>query len=221
MDLTDDIRCKLYNWVKSDLSEERSKVVDRTIIEMRDIVADWIIGRIDDKIMKASRSVSKNQIQYYRNISFTKENLEINKDELFDKISRVSRRYYNYYISINMDDKKIPYFPWFKQFTSSIQSFIESPRERMMYRELQNLALRIYREDYKLEKFDHDYCLSDGWGWYSASTFLKPQGVESIEQFQEKFPEWYEKYYILRVLVDEPERPNIFGYNGLIGILKK
>ena len=120
-----------------------------------------------------------------------------------------------------MDEKKIPYFPWFKKFTNSIQSFIESPREWMMYRELQNLALKIYREDYKLEKFDYDYCMSDGWGWYSSSTFLKPQRIESIEQFQEKFPEWYEKYYIQKVLIDEPERLNISGYEGLIGILKK
>ena len=221
MDLTDDIRCNLYNWIRSDLTSERTEIVDKTISEMKDIVAAWITGRIDDKAIRAARSIPSDQIQYYRNITFTKENLDINKNELFDKISKTSRRYFNYYISINMDEKKIPYFPWFKKFTNSIQSFIESPREWMMYRELQNLALKIYREDYKLEKFDQEYCMSDGWGWYSSGTFLKPQGIESTEQFQKEFPEWYEKYYIPKVLVDEPERPNVSGYEGLIGILKK
>lgn len=221
MDLTDDIRYNLCNWIKSDLNNKRTEIVDRAISEMRDIVAALLIERIGDKAMRAARSIPSNQIHYYRNISFTKKNLDISKNELFDKISGISRRYYNYYISVDMDEKKIPYFPWFKKFTNSIQSFIESPREWMMYRELQNLALKIYREDYKLEKFDYDYCMSDGWGWYSSNTFLKPQGIESIEQFQEKFPEWYEKYYIQKVLIDEPERLNISGYEGLIGILKK
>ena len=221
MDLTDDIRCNLYNWIRSDLSNERSVVVDEVISEMKDIVSAWITGRIDEKVLKASRSIPNSQIQYYRNISFSRDNLDIAKVELCSRISKISRRYYNTYISINMDDKKIPYFPWFKQFTNSIQNFIESPRERMMYRELQNLALKMYREDYKLEKFDHDYCMSDGWGWYSSGTFLKPQGIDSIEQFQKEFPEWYEKYYIPKVLIDEPERPSVSGYEGLIGILKK
>lgn len=221
MDLTDDIRCNLYNLIRSDLAGERTEIVDKTISEMRDIVTAWITGRIDDKAIRAARSIPSDQIQYYRNITFTKENLDINKNELFDKISKTSRRYFNYYISINMDEKKIPYFPWFKKFTNSIQSFIESPREWMMYRELQNLALKIYREDYKLEKFDQEYCMSDGWGWYSSGTFLKPQGIESTEQFQKEFPEWYEKYYIQKVLIDEPERPSVSGYEGLIGILKK
>lgn len=221
MDLTDDIRCDLYNWIKKDLNIERTEIVDKTISEMRDIVTALLIERIGDKAMRAARSIPRDQIQYYRSITFTKENLDINKNELFDKLSKTSRRYYNYYISINMDEKKIPYFPWFKKFTNSIQSFIESPREWMMYRELQNLALKIYREDYKLEKFDQDYCMSDGWGWYSSGTFLKPQGIESTEQFQKEFPEWYEKYYIQKVLIDEPERPSVSGYEGLIGILKK
>ena len=221
MDLTDDIRCDLYNWIKKDLNSKRLEVVDKTISEMREIVAALLIERIGDKAMKAARSIPGDQIQYYRNISLTKESLDISKNELFDKISRTSRRYYNYYISINMDEKKIPYFPWFKKFTNSIQSFIETPREWMMYRELQNLALKIYREDYKLERFDHNYCMSDGWGWYSSGTFLKPQGIESTEQLQKEFPEWYEKYYIQKVLIDEPERPSISGYEGLIGILKK
>lgn len=221
MDLTDDIRCDLYNWIKKDLNIERTEIVDKTISEMRDIVTALLIERIGDKAMRAARSIPSDQIQYYRSITFTKENLDINKNELFDKLSKTSRRYYNYYISINMDEKKIPYFPWFKKFTNSIQSFIESPREWMMYRELQNLALKIYREDYKLERFDRDYCMSDGWGWCSSSTFLKPQGIESTEQFQKEFPEWYEKYYIQKVLIDEPEGPSISGYEGLIGILKK
>lgn len=221
MDLTDDIRCNLYKWIRSDLSDKKTEIVDRTISEMRDIVAALLIERIGDKAMRAAKSIPSNQIRYYRNISFTKENLNISKNELFDKISGISRRYYNYYISVDMEEKKIPYFPWFKKFNNSIQSFIESPREWMMYRELQNLALKIYRESYELGRFDYDYCMSDGWGWYSSNTFLKPQRIESIEQFQEKFPEWYEKYYIQKVLIDEPGRLNISGYEGLIGILKK
>lgn len=221
MDLTDDTRYNLYKWIRSDLLDKKTEIVDRIIPEMRDIVAALLIEKIGDKAMRSAKSIPSNQIRYYRNISFTKENLNISKNELFDKISRISRHYYDYRISVDLDEKKIPYFPWFKKFNNSIQSFIESPREWMMYRELQNLALKIHRENYKLEKFDHDYCMSDSWGWYSSYTFLKPQGIESVEQFQEKFPEWYEKYYIQKVLIYEPERLNISGYEGLIEILKK
>ena len=86
MDLTDDIRCNLYNWIRSDLANERTEIVDKTISEMRDIVAALLIERIGDKAMRAARSIPSNQIQYYRNISFTKESLDISKNELFDKI---------------------------------------------------------------------------------------------------------------------------------------
>jgi hypothetical protein len=222
MDLVDDIRCKLYNWIRSDLSDKRTKIVDEAISNMKDIVATWIIGRIDNKVMKASKSIPSSQIHYYQGISFTKDNLEIDKDELFSKFSKIlRRRYYNYYINIDMIDKRIPYFPWFKQFNNRIQNFIETPKEMMMYRELQNLALKIYTENYELEKFDSDFCMSDGWGWFSSGTFLKPQGIDSVEQFQRNFPEWYDKYYIPQILIDKPEGFNISGYEGLIGILKK
>ena len=107
MDLTDDIRCDLYNWIKKDLNSKRSEVVDKTISEMREIVAALLIERIGDKAMEAARSIPGDQIQYYRNISLTKESLDISKNELFDKISRTSRRYYNYYISINMEKYNI------------------------------------------------------------------------------------------------------------------
>ena len=76
MDLTDDIRCNLYNWIRSDLSNERSVVVDEVISEMKDIVSAWITGRIDEKVLKASRSIPNSQIQYYRNISFSRDNLD-------------------------------------------------------------------------------------------------------------------------------------------------
>lgn len=222
MDLTEDIRYKLYHLIRGNITERKKSIVDQTSLEMGDLVAAWITGRLDKSILKISRSSSySDQVYYLQNFAFSKKELEIEDNEIFDKYCKISKQCY-FNISINLHNKKIPYFPWMRDFNKSPKNFINSIQEEVMFRELQNLALRCYIEDFKLKEFDHTYSgEGTGWGYNPAYYFLKPQGIESVEDLRDKFPEWYDKFYIPEFLIDSSERPNTAGWEGLIEVLKK
>jgi len=222
MDLTEDIRYKLYHLIRGNITERKKSIVDQTSLEMRDLVAAWITGRLDKSILKISRSSSySDQVYYLQNFSFSKKELEIEDNEIFDKYCKISKRCY-FNISIDLCGKKIPYFPWMRDFNKSPKKFINSIQEEMMFRELQNLALKCYFEDFKLKEFDYTYSgEGTGWGYNPAYYFLKPQGIESIEDLRDKFPEWYDKFYIPEFLINNSERLSTAGWEGLIKVLKK
>ena len=69
MDLTEDIRYKLYHLIRGNITERKKSIVDQTSLEMGDLVAAWITGRLDKSLLLI-------RIRYitYRILLFLKKN---------------------------------------------------------------------------------------------------------------------------------------------------
>ena len=216
MDLTEDIRFKLFGIIHGELSKESELRLKEITSRMGDIVGEWVTERISDDVMKISKN-SPQQVYYLRSIIFTKETLEIEGIDLFKK----SGHYYNR-IGIDISERKIPSLDWLKEFQLHPTRFIETAKEQLMFRELQELGIKYFEEAIKVPLFEKKYCIQN-YSWYcnNAYSFLLPLGIYSVEDFQQKLPEWYDKYYIPEFLVGAPERPSLLGWDGLVGVLKK
>lgn len=216
MDLTENIRFKLFGLIHGELARESELRLKEITSQMEDIVEDWIVERISNDVMKISKN-SPLQVYHLRDVSFTRETLHIENLDLFNKSGRYYKR-----ISLDVSKRMIPSLEWIKEFQRNPSKFIETSKEQLIFRELQELGIKYFEEALRKSLFEKEYCIQNySWYYNNSYSFLLPQGINSIEEFQLQFPEWYDKYYIPEFLMNEPEQPSYSGWEGLVEVLKK
>lgn len=210
MDLSNDIRRILYSKIQKDLSKQVEQSKNDSLCKMKEIIKVWLGDRIDDQVRDLIET-NPDQIKILSNISLHRKDLKANLDEF--KQNR------GYYINIKFErEDKIPLLPWIKDFGNCPHKYVDTSKEKLLYRELQNALIEFERYNAKLSNFSNTYCFSDYWS-EDAETFLKPQQIETSDQLREEFPEWYYKYFI--PYIEKNPEPNLNGWESLIKILKK
>ena len=210
MDLNDDIRRILYSKIEKDLAKQVEQSKNDSLYKMKEILKIWLGGRIDDQTRDLIET-NPNQIKILSNISLHRKDLKANLDEF--KQNR------GYYISIKFErEDKIPLLPWIKDFGNAPHKYVDTLKERLLYRELQNALIEFERCNAKLSNFSNTYCFSDYWS-EDAGTFLQPQRIDTSNQLREEFPEWYYRYFI--PYIEKNPEPYLNGWESLIKILKK
>ena len=210
MDLSNEIRKKLYSKIQKDLAKQVEQSKNNSLHKMKEILKVWLEGRIDDNIRNLVRANSE-QIKILSNISLHRKYLNADLVE-FDQDR-------GFYISIKFDkEDAIPLLPWIKDFGNCPHKYVDTSKEKLLYRELQNALIEFERSSTTLNKFCSTYCFSDYWS-HDAETFLQPQKIDTSDQLREEFPEWYYKYFI--PCIEENPEPNLNGWESLVKILKK
>jgi len=210
MDLNNEIRRKLYSKIQRDLEKQIEQSKDNSLRKIKEILKIWLGDRIDVHIRDLIET-NPEQIKTLSNISLHRKNLKADLSEL--KQTRC------YYVGIEFKkEDKIPLLPWIKDFEDAPHKYVDTSKEKLLYRELQNALIEFERYNAKLKNFKNTYCFSDYWS-ENVDTFLQPQGIDTSDQLREEFPEWYYKYFI--PYIENNSEPYLNGWESLIKILKK
>lgn len=211
MDLNSNLRYELYFRIQKDLSNQAEQSKNNLLCKMKEILKVWLGDRINNDIRDLIET-NPERIKTLGSISLHRKDFESNLSEF--KQSR------GYFINIKFErEDKIPLLPWIKDFGDSPRKYIDTFKEELLYRELQNVLIEFERCNARLNNFDTTYCFSDYWS-NDAETFLQPQKIDTSDQLREEFPEWYYKYFIPCLTEDPSLNLNSNSWESLIEILK-